>query len=215
MQNNIQIFRSLWGLSPISDWNATIKSLAAEGFNGIEASLGDLQFGALQSNIFEFQSIIKPALDKYGMKLIVGVYSSYQDYEVWENKSLEEHVSQMKHQLDIASQLAPVHVNCHSGQDSFTIKESRDYFAQILLYQKSSHPTISISHETHRSRILYSPWTTLDLLREFPDLMLTLDFSHWTVVCERLLDTKSDKLWLNGLSVLSIIITFHRGNQTL
>jgi len=43
-----------------------------------------------------------------------------------------------------------------------------------------------ISHETHRGRCLYHPMITLHLIRQFPELKLTLDMSHWAVVTERL-----------------------------
>jgi hypothetical protein len=41
---------------------------------------------------------------------------------------------------------------------------------------------------------LYSPWVTLDLIRQVPGLRFTSDISHWVVVCERLLDDNEDDL---------------------
>jgi len=43
-----------------------------------------------------------------------------------------------------------------------------------------------VSHETHRGRCLYHPTITLEILRKFPNLKLTLDMSHWAIVTERL-----------------------------
>ena len=43
-----------------------------------------------------------------------------------------------------------------------------------------------ICWETHRSRPTFNPWATRDLLLEIPGLRLNCDFSHWCVVCERL-----------------------------
>src|SRR5262249_21443741 len=51
---------------------------------------------------------------------------------------------------------------------------------------------IVASFETHRSRSFFNPWTTRDILRQLPTLKLTCDFSHWCVVCERLVDTEPD-----------------------
>jgi len=50
---------------------------------------------------------------------------------------------------------------------------------------------LPIAHETHRSRITFSPWDTSQLLTTFGDIKLTCDFSHWVTVCERLLDRES------------------------
>ncbi|MGC5340916.1 sugar phosphate isomerase/epimerase, partial [Escherichia coli] len=52
------------------------------------------------------------------------------------------------------------------------------------------------SFETHRASSLYSPWLTLDIVRQLPRLRYTADISHWVVVCERLLDDPLDDLTL-------------------
>ena len=39
---------------------------------------------------------------------------------------------------------------------------------------------------------MFNPTVTLQLISRFPKLRLTADFSHWLVVCERLLDHPSD-----------------------
>lgn len=48
--------------------------------------------------------------------------------------------------------------------------------------------TIPISHETHRGRILYSPFVALRVADAFPSIRFTLDLSHWVVVAERKID---------------------------
>ena len=45
----------------------------------------------------------------------------------------------------------------------------------------------SVSHETHRGRPLANPFVCHRLCAAFPALRLTLDASHWFLVCERLL----------------------------
>ena len=44
------------------------------------------------------------------------------------------------------------------------------------------------SFETHRATSLYSPWLTLEIVQQLPQLRFTADISHWIVVSERLLD---------------------------
>lgn len=46
---------------------------------------------------------------------------------------------------------------------------------------------VPISHETHRLRYFGTPWQTRHILKLFPELRVTCDFSHWVCVCERLL----------------------------
>ncbi len=41
-----------------------------------------------------------------------------------------------------------------------------------------------VNHETHRARILYSPWVVPRLLKAHPDLHLCADLSHFSCVAE-------------------------------
>jgi len=49
---------------------------------------------------------------------------------------------------------------------------------------------ITITHETHRRRQLFSPWQARDLfaLPSLAELKITSDLSHWCVVCEHVFD---------------------------
>ena len=53
---------------------------------------------------------------------------------------------------------------------------------------------VQCSFETHRSRSFFNPWITSEVAAQTPGLLLTLDLSHWVVVCERLLNTDWDVL---------------------
>lgn len=55
---------------------------------------------------------------------------------------------------------------------------------------------LPVSHETHRGRLLFTPWDTAFYLRQFPDLRITADYSHWVNVCERLPDDQQAALTL-------------------
>jgi hypothetical protein len=76
-----------------------------------------------------------------------------------------------------------------AGNDYFTLPEAVEYFKRCLAIQ-AMYP-FPVSHETHRGRILYSPWTALGVIKEVPDLTFTLDLSHWIVVAERLIDVET------------------------
>jgi hypothetical protein len=51
---------------------------------------------------------------------------------------------------------------------------------------------VTVSFETHRGRSLFNPWVTQRVVEQIPDILLTCDFSHWCVVCERLIDSEMD-----------------------
>ena len=119
------------------------------------------------------------------------IYTGWDDYEFgqWNLSTVNDHILQFKDQiaviLSLEPQWRPTHINCHTGCDSFTFEEAIECFESIL--EECSKVSIPISHETHRSRILASPWTCLRMIEKFPDLRITLDLSHWNVVSERLL----------------------------
>ena len=147
----------------------------------------------------------------HGMRLILGLYSGWDDYQgPWAPSSPGAHVSQLGQQLTQAERLGAVvtHLNIHSGCDSWDERSAVAYFRDALPLTSAfleanphvgaasrevdthgSQPThlTGASHETHRGRILHHPYATLRLLETFPPLRLTADLSHWHVVCERLI----------------------------
>jgi len=82
-------------------------------------------------------------------------------------------------------------------QDAFagqrlSLAQQVEFFGKALELARKHEQFCSF--ETHRARSLYSPWVTLDLIRQVPGLRFTSDISHWVVVCERLLDDSEDDL---------------------
>ena len=166
-----------------NDWRSEFDILEKEGFYAVEASLLD---------VAEDPTLFFELLRKHGLHWICGLYTSWDDYVgPWKQLSIESHFANFKSQLDRISKmdLQPVHVNCHSGSDSFTLQESLDFFGKVDGYWNSqSAKSFTLSHETHRGRILYSPWVALEVVRAFPGIKFTLDISHWNVVAERHLE---------------------------
>ena len=65
------------------------------------------------------------------------------------------------------------------------------FFEQALaLAQPMERAGVMVLHETHRTRALFAPNVTARLLRQFAELKLTSDLSHWCVVCESMLDNQ-------------------------
>ncbi len=125
-------FRSLWGI-PISFkessdqkcyWDQVLSFVKESGFDGIEASLGDL--GALTSPSPD--AVIPPRFDpllleKYSLKIIIGIYTCWQDYEPeeWDfdratvDSTLDRYRKQLQVALDLFSKSNIFKINVHSG----------------------------------------------------------------------------------------------------
>ena len=75
-------------------------------------------------------------------------------------------------------------VTSHTGADSMLLPQAVAMFERALEIE-ASHG-VPVGHETHRLRVLYSPFTWRDIRTELPDLKTVIDLSHWVNVCERL-----------------------------
>lgn len=108
--------------------------------------------------------------------------------------SVREHLKSLQEQVHECLQHQPLFFNFHSGSDAWSLTEAEDFYGAALEFEKQIGA--AISHETHRQRCFGNPWTTRDLLKKFPALKLTCDFSHWVCVAERLLPDCGDIIQL-------------------
>ena len=99
--------------------------------------------------------------------------------------SVREHIDSLRLQIVECLDHGPLFFNAHSGYDNWSPAEAEDFYGQALALEKQIG--IPVAHETHRLRYFSTPWQTRNILKQFPDLLLTCDFSHWVCVCERLL----------------------------
>jgi len=104
--------------------------------------------------------------------------------------TLEEHLSSLEKKLIDSVELNPLFVTCLGGCDAWSKQQSVEFFQRAI--ELSTQYELIISFETHRSRSLFNPWVTQRITEQVPDILLTVDFSHWCVVCERLMDTELD-----------------------
>jgi hypothetical protein len=100
--------------------------------------------------------------------------------------SFEIHLQEFREQAERGVAASPVFLNCLAGSDSWPLAKSVDFFGRALEFGRVLGAELSF--EIHRSRPTFHPWLTAELLRALPELRLTCDFSHWCVVCERLVD---------------------------
>lgn len=91
-----------------------------------------------------------------------------------------------------AAEMGAVWLNSHTGRDTLPFEEQIRLFSEILKIEENV--PLPVSHETHRSRPTFTPWTSKALLDRFEHLTLTADFSHFCCVCESYLEDQSETM---------------------
>lgn len=163
------VFKALWGMS--GGLEQQLEQIAAAGYDGVEAWVEGIM---LQPGAF------RRLVDSFHLKLVIaGPITLPAEIE-----------PTLKHY----AAFEPLKINIHSGRDSLTHDEGCAFFEQALKTEVAIG--LPVSHETHRGRLLFTPWDTAFYLRQFPQLHITADYSHWVNVCERLPDDQHEALAL-------------------
>lgn len=171
------VFRSLWGMT--GSPHEQIERIAAAGYDGVEAFLG-----ANDLDRREFTALVR----RYNLRLIMaGAIAT--------KAELEPTLKQL-------AEFEPLRIGIHSGRDSMTRDEGCAFFEEALRVEQQLG--LPVAHETHRGRILFSPWDTLYYLRRFDSLRIVADYSHWVNVCERLPDDQQEALDLANQRAIHI-----------
>lgn len=170
----LMVFKSLWGMDQPLEEN--IKKIAEAGYDGVESAIFYLKD----------KELLPGLLEKYKLKLIAQVIAN--------GDSVEEHLLSFRQQMALAEQYGAIKINVHGGKDSFTFDEQKSFYEAALKVEKDLN--IPTGHETHRGRPMFTPWTTAALLKEFPELNITADISHWLCVCESYLEDQQENLQL-------------------
>ena len=178
----LKIFKTLWGHR--GNLDEAIAGCRENGFDGIEGPPP-----AATAARREFQSQLSGA----GLKFIAEICTAG-SYVPDRQASPYKHLESLRCLAEAAMECDPQSLTVIAGCDAWSAGQSVDFFGTALRIADEFGTTFSF--ETHRSRSLFNPWTTRDVLLQLPDLKLTCDFSHWCVVCERLIDTEPDVLAL-------------------
>ncbi|CAH1200549.1 hypothetical protein PAECIP111893_01437 [Paenibacillus plantiphilus] len=164
----LELFKALWGME--GTYEEQFARAAAAGYAGIEAPLPAI------SQEGEFIEL----LNRYDFQYIAQVFTG------------GDHIASFEEQVMSAARFKPIMIVSHSARDCMTEGEQDRFFAAAI--EAEERVAIPIGHETHRQRAMFTPWTTARLLRKFPELKITADFSHWVNVCESYLDDQEDNL---------------------
>ncbi|MDR6880724.1 TIM barrel protein [Bacillus sp. 3255] len=164
----LHLFHALWGMT--GSLREQLNRAKDHGYEGIEAPLPSVE----QENEF------KELMEELGLAYIPQIFTANEE-------SFAE-------QVERAKQFSPVIINSHSGKDYMSEDVQYRFFEHALRVEKASG--IQVGHETHRGRIMFTPRATAGVLRQFPDLKVTADFSHFTCVCESMLADQGEDLAL-------------------
>ncbi len=159
----LKVYKSLWGMTgSLEEQFARIKSA---GYDGIESAPQDIADTPL----------FKRLLREHKFEYVSLVYTEGPDHE-----------EEFKRRVNAALEFGPKKIVAHAGRDTMSyVKQIRFLEGCLRVEEEIGVP---IAHETHRRRPLFSPMNALAILRELPELRLNVDFSHWCVVTESLLE---------------------------
>jgi len=164
-----------------------------DGYSAVESIL-----------IFDFNQnpfLFRQLLDKYQLDLIIQLHtgSDWSKYDYCTSCDIDVHVASFRALVQDALQHRPVVINVHSGHDSWDTATAVSYFQQVLAIEKEllvgEFANVVLVHETHRQRLLFSPYQARDILAHpsLAALKINCDLSHWVCVCERLFDEKEGR----------------------
>ena len=198
----LDIYRTLWGVeAPLDSFADSLKTV---GFTGVEARV---PADKIQRKQFA------DALASNEMKLIATLFSGG-DVIPAQHESPQQHIERVDRLFDATAELAPEFINMLAGNDRWAMAEQVEFFGKIQ--EMADERNIICSYETHRATSLYSPWLTLELITQLPQLRFTTDISHWVLVCERLLNDPIDDLtaFIEKVHHIQARVGYDQGPQT-
>jgi sugar phosphate isomerase/epimerase len=178
----LHLFKTLWGHR--GSLEEAIVAARKNGFDGLEG-----QAPATPEMRRGFRDKLKSASLDY-----IAEICTAGSYVPEHGASVAEHLESFRRQAEAALECAPRFLTVIAGCDAWPLAASVEFFAEAIAIAQQLG--VAARFETHRSRSMFHPWITRDLLLALPALRLTCDFSHWCCVCERLIDTEPDVLAL-------------------
>lgn len=187
----LKLFKQLWGhTGSLAD---AADQVAAAGFDGLEGAL-PLE----PERRRQFLDLLQERELLYIAEISTTGYATPTP-----GSTVADHLAAFERILEGSLEAKPLFFSSMAGSDLWTFRESLQFLTEA--YEIAQQYGVRVGFETHRSRSLFHPIITRELLRELPPIELTLDFSHWCVVTERLvLNELPDVLALCAQRVLHI-----------
>ncbi|MFT3870950.1 MAG: hypothetical protein QM715_21055 [Nibricoccus sp.] len=172
----ILFFRSIWGLEDLPTLAERFTRIKDGGFDGVEVAVPDTVDDCKRA---------REKLDELGLAVVAQQWQS-------RGRNAAEHMASFEKLYERALLLKPLYLNSHTGCDHFTLAENLAIFDRATALADAHGMTVY--HETHRGRALFSAPQTMQILNERPGLRLTADFSHWCCVHESLLEDQVERV---------------------
>ena len=170
MSLQLKLCRHLWGVT--ESLSTFIPQAKAKGYEVIDTPLAFMND--------QQKDELKHLVQKHNMQLVLSVFTDM--FEL--HNGVEVHTKSFYQSVKEAAAYKPLLINSHSLRDHFPLSQAVKFFKEAIQIEKDVG--CSISHETHRGRFLFTPWNTKEVLKQVPELKITMDFSHWVNVCERI-----------------------------
>jgi sugar phosphate isomerase/epimerase len=187
--SRVKLYKTLWGAQDLASplmWGAMFKRIRDQGFEGVElVGPVDGPFFPFKGHVADFKGYLK----EHDLGLIVQLHTL--DYPV-PSKPWKAHLESLQQKAEATVRdLTPELINVHSGKDSFDRDSAVNFFQAAVKVEEDIG--ITMTHETHRQRVLFSPMVLKDLKGDLPtSLKLNADLSHFCCVCERILSDEHD-----------------------
>ena len=176
----LRLYKTLWGFT--GGLERAISEAGEDGFDGLE---GPAPTGLTDCRLWR-QSVKAAGLDWIAEICTTGSYVADR------RASLADHLDDFRQQVSLAAEAGARFVTCLGGCDAWPTDKSVSFYGQAM--ELAQQAGLIVSFETHRGRPMFSPWAAVAIIEQLPDMLVTADFSHWCVVCERLLDTEEEEL---------------------
>ena len=188
---NLKLFKTLWGHS--GSYAAAADATIQAGFHGFE--------GPVPVDV-ERKAEFLDTLESRNLDFIAEISTT--GFAVPDpGSSVSDHLDAFERILVRSMEAKPIFYSSMAGSDLWEFRDSVDFFTRA--WEIAQKYGVRVGFETHRSRSLFHPIISKNLLAETPPIELTIDFSHWCNVCERLvLDELPDVLALCAKRVLHI-----------
>lgn len=166
---HIEFFSPLWGYEN-EDFEGYCRRLAAAGFDGMELNFSE--------DIAEAREQLA-CLKAHGLTYIA-------QHSGTRMADFEAHRTHYRASLERIASFNPPLLNVHTGRDFFTFEQNLELIGIAAdIGARNDFPVI---HETHRGRFSNLPSVTHRFMEAAPDLRFAVDFSHWCVATESLLE---------------------------
>ena len=175
---DMQLFKTLWGFT--GSYARAVEQVANAQMQGIE--------GPAPTHP-QARRELSQLLHDHDCRYIAEITTAG-SYVPDRQATLAQHLASFQAKLADSVELNPLFITCLGGCDAWPETQSIEFFGRAMELAREANVTVSF--ETHRGRSLFNPWVTQRIVSQLPAIRLTCDFSHWCVVCERLIDSELD-----------------------